>query len=171
MSQVKSKASSKSAKYKVKKTKKLKKTKKIKRPQKVQKKKKKKVRKKVNKPKKKSKPKKVNNIKEYVLTRKQYYNDSGINKANDQTLKWNKGIQSSLDELSRVSTKGMNIQKHNEYMTVYHSIKDSLWAEYTKPRWSRQRFRLYGVITVYNRVISESENTSLFNVTRGRYGL
>ena len=135
MSQVKLKASSKSAKYK---------TKKIKRPQKVQKKKKKKVRKKVNKPKKKSKPKKVNNIKEYVLTRKQYYNDSGINKANDQTLKWNKGIQSSLDELSRVSTKGMNIQKHNEYMTVYHSIKDSLWAEYTKPRWSRQRFRLYG---------------------------
>ena len=94
---------SKSAKYKVKKTKKLKTTKKIKRPQKVQKKKKKKVRKKVNKPKKKSKPKKVNNIKEYVLTRKQYYNDSGINKANDQTLKWNKGIQSSLNELSRVS--------------------------------------------------------------------
>ena len=140
MSQVKSKASSKSAKYKVKKTKKLKKTKKIKRPQKV-KKTKKKVPKKVNKPKK--KPKK-DNIKEYVLTRKQYYNDSGINKANDQTLKWNKGIQSSLDELSRVSTKGMNIQKHNEYMTVYHSIKDSLWAEYTKPRWSRQRFRLYG---------------------------
>ena len=29
----------------------------------------------------------------------------------------------------------------------------------------------FGVITVYNRVISESENTSLFNVTRGRYGL
>ena len=29
----------------------------------------------------------------------------------------------------------------------------------------------FGVITVYNRVISESENTSLFNLTRGRYGV
>ena len=162
---------SKSAKYKVKKTKKLKTTKKIKRPQKVQKKKKKKVRKKVNKPKKKSKPKKVNNIKEYVLTRKQYYNDSGINKANDQTLKWNKGIQSSLDELSRVSTKGMNIQKHNEYMTVYHSIKDSLWAEYTKPRWSRQRFRLYGgKKRVFAKFFNEIKNIDTSRQVKLAYG-
>ena len=162
---------SKSAKYKVKKTKKLKTTKKIKRPQKVQKKKKKKVRKKVNKPKKKSKPKKVNNIKEYVLTRKQYYNDSGINKANDQTLKWNKGIQSSLNELSRVSTKGMNIQKHNEYMTVYHSIKDSLWAEYTKPRWSRQRFRLYGgKKRVFAKFLNEIKNIDTSRQVKLAYG-
>ena len=78
-------------------------------------------------------------VKEFILTRKQYYNDSGINKAKDQTEKWTKEIQPSLDELSKVSTKGMDINKHNQYM-----IKDSLWVEYTKPRWSRQRFRLYG---------------------------
>ena len=83
-------------------------------------------------------------VKEFILTRKQYYNDSGINKAKDQTEKWSKEILPSLNELSRVSTKGMDIQKHNEYMNVYHMIKESLWAEYTKPRWSRQRFRLYG---------------------------
>jgi hypothetical protein len=87
---------------------------------------------------------KNNKVKEFVLTRKQYYNDSGIYKARDQTEKWTKDVQPSLNQLSQVSTKGFNLQKHNEYMNVYHKVKESLWTEYTKPRWSRQRFRLYG---------------------------
>ena len=89
---------------------------------------------------------KNNKVKEFVLTSQGSinYNDSGIYKARDQTKNWTKDVQPSLNQLSQVSTKGFNLQKHNEYMNVYHNVKESLWTEYTKPRWSRQRFRLYG---------------------------
>lgn len=83
------------------------------------------------------------NIKEHVLTRKQYYNDSGINNANQQVKKWTKSIQGELKVLSKVSTKGMSINKHHKYIETYLSVKNDLWDEYLKPRWSRQRFRLY----------------------------
>jgi hypothetical protein len=83
------------------------------------------------------------NIKEHVLTRKQYYNDSGINNANQQVKQWTKSIQGELKVLSKVSTKGMSINKHHKYIETYLTVKKDLWDEYLKPRWSRQRFRLY----------------------------
>lgn len=84
-----------------------------------------------------------NKIKEHVLTRKQYYNDSGINIANHKIKQWTKTIKDSLIILSKVTTKGMSVKKHHIYIETYLNVKDSLWEEYMKPRWSRQRFRLH----------------------------
>ena len=80
----------------------------------------------------------------YKLTRRQYYKESGIVKANKQSITWQRNIKKELVQLSLVSTKGSNLIKHKEYIKTYLMIYDSLWNEYTKSRWSRQRFRLYG---------------------------
>ncbi len=80
----------------------------------------------------------------HVLTRLQYYTESGIFKARKQTQKWTDPIQERLNELSKVSTKGVDLQKHNEYLATYLQHKDALWTTYTEQKWSRQRFRLYG---------------------------
>ena len=80
----------------------------------------------------------------YKLTRSQYYQESGINLAKKQTETWIKPIQNESILYSQVSTKGCNCLKHQEYFKVYLSVYNVLWDEYTKSRWSRQRFRLYG---------------------------
>lgn len=85
-----------------------------------------------------------NQVKVYVLSRSRYYEDSGINVSNKNTKTWSKGIQDSLNMLSTVSIKGVNLQNHTKYLKIYFAVYDSLWKEYTKPRWARQRFRLYG---------------------------
>lgn len=80
----------------------------------------------------------------YGLTRSQYYTESGVFIARENTEKWQKKIQNELKALSTVSIKGVDLQNHKKYLEVFLSVKDSLWAEYTKNRWSRQRLRLYG---------------------------
>lgn len=80
----------------------------------------------------------------FVLTRQQYYNDSGIFKARKQTEQWTKGIKGNSDRLASVSTKGVSASDHEAYMSVYLGEYEAIWAEYLKPRWARQRLRLYG---------------------------
>lgn len=80
----------------------------------------------------------------FVFTRKQYYNDSGIFKARTKTETWTKSIHENLNRLSKVSTKGVGLSDHKAYMSVYLENYDAIWDEYLKPRWARQRFRLYG---------------------------
>lgn len=80
----------------------------------------------------------------YKLTRKQYYNESGVFKARKQVLTWNKDIQDSLDLMSLVSTKGISVIEHNKFITTYFQTSNILWNEMFKPRWRRQRLRLYG---------------------------
>jgi len=79
-----------------------------------------------------------------VLSRGRYYQDSGMIAARRHTQKWNNTVRSSLDALSTVSTKGASLATFQEFMAVYNIYKGDLWGEYTKPRWARQRFRLYG---------------------------
>ena len=56
-------------------------------------------------------------------------------------------------------------------MNVYHSIKESLWAEYTKPRWSRQRFRLYGgKKRVFAKFFNEIKNIDTSRQVKLAYG-
>ena len=83
-------------------------------------------------------------VKKYVLTRKQYYNDSGINQANKETEKWNKKIQPTLDKLSQVTTKGISLALHMEYNKVFLETFNSMWDHYTNAKWANQRLRLYG---------------------------
>jgi len=84
------------------------------------------------------------NMNHKVLSRSRYYQESGMIAARRHSQKWNDNVRSSLDALSTVSTKGTSLATFRESMAVYNIYKDDLWGEYTKPRWARQRFRLYG---------------------------
>jgi hypothetical protein len=83
-------------------------------------------------------------IKTFVLTRKQYYHDAGINNAKRKAEHWNLGVKTHLEALSKVSSKGTSLQAHAAYLLVYFQHREALWAEYTRPRWARQRLTLYG---------------------------
>ncbi len=89
------------------------------------------------------KDQKNNTIKEYKLKREQYYNDAGIYAARKKSAKWNNDIQIPLKNMSKVSSKGVSFERYLAYVGVYLQEYDNIWNEYLKPKWSRQRFRLY----------------------------
>jgi len=111
-------------------------------------------------------------VKTFILTRKQYYHDSGITTANLQSAKWNLGIKESLEALSTVSSKGCDLHNHLEYLNVFFANCESLWSEYTKRRWSRQRLSLHAgkkkvFSNFYNGMIdyfSEETNKKYFEI-------
>jgi hypothetical protein len=83
-------------------------------------------------------------VKRWKLTRAQYYHDAGMSQARHQTQVWLSSIQRSLAELSTVSTKGALVADHESYLAVLQQQYDTLWTDALKPRWARQRLRLYG---------------------------
>jgi hypothetical protein len=82
-------------------------------------------------------------FKTYVLTRRQYYSESGINKVIKRSNTWNQAVKTQLDALSCVSTKGVSVDAHLAYLEVYRSHREALWDEYLRPRWARQRLSTY----------------------------
>ena len=78
------------------------------------------------------------------LSKLQYYRESGVKVAQRRSVHWNSGIKSALETMSGVSSKGSGLQAFVTYMTTYLSVQDTLWQEYLKTRWARQRLRLYG---------------------------
>ena len=80
----------------------------------------------------------------YALTRGQYYTEAGVLVARKNTETWSSNIASELRACSKVSTKGVSLVKHERYLRWHMEHSDGLWTEYMKPRWARQRFRLYG---------------------------
>ena len=82
--------------------------------------------------------------KEFVLTRNQYYTESGIFTARRHTEDWHRGIQPSLKALSEASSKGADKSVFLAYLKVVMEHYDVFWSEYMKPRWANQRLRLYG---------------------------
>ena len=78
------------------------------------------------------------------LTRAQYYAEAGINGATRRTQTWSKGIQAQLVVLSRATSKGVDMAMHDRYVRSFVQTFDAVWDEYSKPRWARQRLRLYG---------------------------
>lgn len=98
-------------------------------------------------------------FKRYVLTRKRYYSESGIFASRKRTETWSKGIQKNLTSMSTVSTKGSNLDKHEAFIATYMKNYDSLWNEYFKTRWARQRLRLYGgKQRVFSNLVNEIKN-------------
>lgn len=85
-------------------------------------------------------------IREYRLTRSQYYRESGSFDAIRHSNTWNNGkdIKPVLEELSQNSPKGVSLSRFLKYIEVYVEHKDVLWTEYLKSRWPRQRLRTYG---------------------------
>ena len=83
-------------------------------------------------------------LKTFVLTRRQYYSESGIHNAIKQSNAWNNGVKDVLATMSAVSIKGVAFDAYMAYVDAYRAHRDALWAEYLRPRWARQRLSLYG---------------------------
>ena len=99
-------------------------------------------------------------IKKYVLTRKQYYTDMGAIKARKTTETWNMTLKNVLIRMSFVSSKGVDLQNHVQYLNRYFENYDAMWNEYTKERWSRQRMSLYaGKQRVFDRFFNAIKDT------------
>lgn len=87
----------------------------------------------------------------YKLSRKNYYQDSGITDANKKKDKWNMEIQEPLTELSKNSPKGTSVKGFLSYLEKVNIHYTILWNEYLKKRWGRSRFNLYsGKKSVYD---------------------
>ena len=83
-------------------------------------------------------------FKKFVLSRSQYYTDSGIKAANINSKKWNKRVELHIQGLSTTSPKGASLTKFLAFLVRWTSSRDALYTEYSKARWSEQRMRLYG---------------------------
>jgi len=111
----------------------------------------------------------------YKLTRSQYYRESGAKDAIEKTNRWHTGIQNELQRLSESSPKCTTLKDFLAYIDVVLDVKDALWTEYLKPRWARQRLRLYGgkkrvFSNFFNRVDKDTPVGSRLVVSYGSAG-
>jgi hypothetical protein len=79
----------------------------------------------------------------YVLTRRQYYEEGGVNRAKDRSATWLEGVAEPLDALTHVSTKGASMQRLTAFLAVHAAQHAAFRAEKTKARWGRQSLALY----------------------------
>jgi len=78
--------------------------------------------------------------KEYKLTRKQYYQQSGMIKNKKKVEKWNLKNKAVLEELSKNSPKTDNL---SNYLEVVSENYDTLWNNQKSLKWSRERMHLW----------------------------
>lgn len=81
--------------------------------------------------------------KTYKLTRKEYYHKSKIKKCKKKTELWNLNVKEILEKLSLNSPKSVNLDTFKKYLEIVNTNKETLFMEYTKQRWSNQRFTLF----------------------------
>lgn len=79
-----------------------------------------------------------------TFSRSRYYRESGIIAARKHSNHWNRSVKVELEALSTVSSRGADFASFRGFMAVHVTHEFYLWREYTKPRWARQRLRLYG---------------------------
>ena len=79
----------------------------------------------------------------YKLTRKMYYNSSGMTKRNLRTAKWEKDIAEQELKFREKSIKTTNDDDWKDFISNYISVYDTLWDEKTKRKWSQESFRVY----------------------------
>ena len=87
---------------------------------------------------------KTGNFKYHILSRRQYYAESGIFKANKQSSKWNLRLNDEIERLSLASPKSVDLDTFMVYVETVTAVKNAMWEEYLHKRWKEQRFRLYG---------------------------
>ncbi len=79
-----------------------------------------------------------------TFTRRRYYEESGINKANRNCRQWNEVHQDIYDLLASNSPKVATVEKFDCYYKVIKKYYETLWYEKLKKKWAEQSFRLYG---------------------------
>ena len=82
--------------------------------------------------------------KSHKLSRKQYYQESGVYKARKQTERWQNQDHIKSLELSLYSSKGHQLHTLIVYINKILSHWELLWKEYKDDKWSNQRMKLYG---------------------------
>lgn len=78
------------------------------------------------------------------FTRKQYYEESGIIKANKKSRKWNEVNQSIYDQLAVHDPKTASLERYEQYYEIIKQHYETLWYEKLKKKWAEQSLRLYG---------------------------
>jgi hypothetical protein len=87
---------------------------------------------------------KDNKTRSFVLKRRQYYEESGINEINRKSKIWNRNIKDVIEALKTVSSKSIDCNKHQEFVNMYINHYQQLWNEKLKSRWSRSHLTAYG---------------------------
>lgn len=98
------------------------------------------------------------------LSRRQYYKESGITKANEESQKWQQEANIEDADLSSYSSKGFYLLGFNLFVRNYLTHWNLLWKEYTSAKWSIQRMKLYGgkkrvFSNFFNKVKSPNKKT------------
>jgi hypothetical protein len=84
--------------------------------------------------------------KAYTLTRAWYYRRAGIDAARKRSRHWleQPGVKQAFEELSQHTVKTANFDVYKTgHVAAYVNNFNTLWTEKLRPRWARQKFRLY----------------------------
>jgi hypothetical protein len=82
-------------------------------------------------------------IKEHILSQGRYYQESHIKRANRKTQRWNRKIQSTLDQLSETRRRTPDPTKLLEYLQIYNQNRGILWSHLTHKKYAQNRFDVY----------------------------
>ena len=100
-----------------------------------------------------------NKYKKYKLTKRCYYQESGITEGNKRKDIWNGEIKDALVDLSLTTSKSRKLIDFLDYTRTIQRNYNVLWEEYTKQRWGFQRFRNWsGKQSVLNKFFSKMKN-------------
>jgi hypothetical protein len=80
-----------------------------------------------------------------MLTRAWYYRRAGMDAARKQSRRWlkHRDVREAFDVLSQYTVKTANFDVYKGHVDAYVINFDTLWKEKLRPRWARQKFRLY----------------------------
>jgi hypothetical protein len=85
-----------------------------------------------------------NRIKTYIFSRNKFYEESGSTKATKKCNKWNEiYLKKELEELSTTNSRSLYLKDFLGYVSIIKTHYNSLWGEYIKKKYSKQRFNLY----------------------------
>ena len=82
-------------------------------------------------------------IRRHRLTKKQYYQDSHINRANKNVKNWNREIEGINQEMSAKTYRTPDIEEFLQYVQVVEQHNDILWEHLTQKKYGRNRFDVY----------------------------
>jgi hypothetical protein len=80
-----------------------------------------------------------------MLTRAWYYRRSGINAARKQSRRWleHSNVKQAFEAFRATTVKTTSSVVYRAHVAAYNANFDVLWTEKLRPRWARQKFRLY----------------------------
>jgi hypothetical protein len=79
----------------------------------------------------------------FCLTRKQYYQEAGINRSNEAWSKWNADLHPQYQALSAASPKTASVDGYNHFLEVDVTVSAAIWANNYARRASRMRFHTH----------------------------